>query len=82
MGAAIGIDLGTSNSCVAVMHDGRPVVLLDHQGNTTPPSVVAFGYGDHVVVGRRARRQLLHASENTGVAVKRLVGGRYRSPDI
>ena len=82
MGVAIGIDLGTSNSCVAVMHEGRPAVLLDHEGNATQPSVVAFGYGDHVVVGRRARRQLLHAPENTIIAVKRLLGGRYHSADI
>lgn len=82
MGVAVGIDLGTSNSCVAVVRDGVPVVLTDAEGRTTQPSVVAFGHGDTVVVGPRARRQLAHAPENVVVSVKRLIGRRFRAPEV
>ena len=82
MGLAVGIDLGTSNSCIAVHRGSGPEVCPDIEGHHTQPSVVAFGYGGQVVVGRRARRQLLHAPENTVVSVKRLVGGRFSSPDV
>ncbi len=82
MGAAVGIDLGTSNSCVAMVRNGEVEVFADNEGRKTQPSVVAFGYGKTVVVGHRARKQLLYAPENTVISVKRLIGRRYSSPEI
>ncbi len=82
MGVAVGIDLGTSNSCVAAMRDGIPVVFADQEGRRTQPSVVAFGYGKTVVVGHRARKQMLYAPENTVVSAKRLIGRRYASEEV
>ncbi len=82
MGKAVGIDLGTSNSCVSVMIDDRPVVLTDAEGKRTQPSVVAFGHNNAVVVGHRARRQLLHAPESTVMSAKRLIGRRYSSMEV
>ncbi|MCK6503533.1 Hsp70 family protein [Myxococcota bacterium] len=75
----VGIDLGTSNSVVAIVRDGEPVVLADEAGNRTHPSVVAFGYGSATVVGHRARQQLTYAPENTVYSAKRLIGRRYSS---
>src|SRR5687768_16467466 len=82
MGVAVGIDLRTSNSCVAVVKDRLPVVLTDAEGRRTQPSVVAFGYSKTVVVGHRARKQLLHAPENTVLSAKRLIGRRYNSLEV
>ena len=82
MSVAVGIDLGTSNSCVAAMLDGKPVVLGDAAGRHTQPSMVAFGYGGMVVVGPRAKQQIAFAPESTIYSVKRLIGRRYRSPEI
>ena len=65
MGRAVGIDLGTSNSCVSVMVDGKPKVLEDKNGNRTQPSVVAFGHGGKVIVGHRAKRNLVYAPQAT-----------------
>ncbi len=81
-GLTVGIDLGTSNSVVAVMRDGEPVVLADAQGNRTQPSVVAYGYGNAAVVGHRARQQLTYAPENTVFSAKRLIGRRYGSEEV
>jgi molecular chaperone DnaK len=82
MGVAVGIDLGTSNSCVAVVRDGQPVVLADAEGRRTQPSVVAIGYNKSVVVGHRARKQLLYAAENTVGSAKRLMGRKYLSEEV
>ena len=82
MGIAVGIDLGTSNSVVAVVRDGEPIVLSDEEGNRIHPSVVAFGYGRSVVVGARARQQLSYAPDSTVSSVKRLVGRRYNSDEV
>ncbi len=82
MSVAVGIDLGTSNSCVAAVVDGVPTVLADSAGRRTQPSVVAFGYGGMVVVGPRAKQQLAFAPENTVYSVKRLIGRRYKSPEV
>ncbi len=82
MSIAVGIDLGTSNSCVAMVKDGETLVFADSEGRRTQPSVVAFGYGSSVVVGPRARRQLVHAPESTVSSVKRLIGRRYDSPEV
>ncbi|MBM4390468.1 MAG: Hsp70 family protein [Deltaproteobacteria bacterium] len=82
MGVAVGIDLGTSNSCVAAVRDGEPVVFADAEGRRTQPSVVAFGYGKSAVVGHRARRQILYAPEHTVVSAKRLIGRRADSEEV
>jgi len=82
MGIAVGIDLGTSNSCVAVMKDGKPVVLEDEEGNRTQPSVVAIGREGNVIVGHRARRQLVYAPQNTIASAKRLIGRRFGSDPV
>ena len=82
MGIAVGIDLGTSNSCVAMVRDGKPTVLADEEGRTVHPSVVAFGYGHQVVVGHRARQQLAYAPENTVFSAKRLIGRRFGSEEV
>ncbi len=76
MGLAVGIDLGTTNSCVAAVVDGEARVLADPEGHRTQPSVVAFGHGRSVVVGHKARRQLLYAPQNTVSSAKRLIGRR------
>ena len=82
MGLAVGIDLGTSNSCVAVFKDGAPHVIRDANGRNTQPSVVAFGHGRSVVVGHRARRQLIYAPQNTVASAKRLIGRRFRNNEV
>jgi len=82
MGISVGIDLGTSNSCVALFKDGEVVVLSDAKGNKTQPSVVAFGHGSHVVVGHKAKRQLIYAPKNTVASSKRLIGRRFGSDQI
>ncbi len=82
MGAAIGIDLGTSNSCVAVVVDGEPRVLADDQGNKTQPSVVALGRTGSVVVGHRARRNQIYAPQSTVASAKRLIGRRFDSDTV
>ena len=82
MGVAVGIDLGTSNSCVAAMRDGEPVVLADAEGRRTQPSIVAFGFGKKAVVGWKAKKQLLYAPENTVVSAKRLIGRRVGSDEV
>ncbi len=82
MAVAVGIDLGTSNSCVAAIRDGEVVVFADPEGRRTQPSVVAFGYGKSAVVGWKARRQLMYSPESTVVSVKRLIGRRAGSEEV
>lgn len=82
MGLAIGIDLGTSNSCVSIVRDGKPVVLADESGRRTQPSVVAFGHGGKIVVGHRARRNLIYAPQSTVASAKRLIGRRFLSDAV
>ena len=77
MGISIGIDLGTSNSVVALMTDAGPVVLEDSSGRRLQPSVVALGHGSKPVVGNLARQQLAYAPETTVSSAKRLMGRRY-----
>ena len=77
MGKVIGIDLGTTNSCVAVMDGGKPRVIENSEGDRTTPSVVAFTKDDEVVVGQSAKRQAVTNSANTLYAVKRLIGRRF-----
>jgi|Transcript_2889 molecular chaperone DnaK len=73
----IGIDLGTTNSCVALVQDGAPQVLENAEGRRTTPSVVAFTKDDKMLVGDPARRQQVTNSKNTLYAVKRLIGRRH-----
>ncbi|MRR14830.1 MAG: molecular chaperone DnaK [Deltaproteobacteria bacterium] len=82
MGKIIGIDLGTTNSCVAVMEGGDPVVIANQEGNRTTPSVVAITESGERLVGQVARRQAITNSENTVYAVKRLIGRKYSSKEI
>ena len=77
MGRFIGIDLGTTNSCVAVMEGGKPKVIENSEGDRTTPSIVAFGKDDEVLVGQPAKRQAVTNPKDTLYAVKRLIGRRY-----
>ena len=77
MGKVIGIDLGTTNSCVAVMEGGTPKVIENSEGDRTTPSIVAFSKDDQVLVGQSAKRQAVTNPGNTLFAVKRLIGRRF-----
>jgi len=77
MGKIIGIDLGTTNSCVAVLEGGKPKVIENSEGGRTTPSIVAYAEGDEVLVGQSAKRQSVTNPENTLFAVKRLIGRRF-----
>ncbi len=77
MGKVIGIDLGTTNSCVAVMEGDTPKVIENSEGDRTTPSVVAFTKDDQVLVGQSAKRQGVTNPTNTLFAVKRLIGRRF-----
>ena len=77
MGKIIGIDLGTTNSCVAVLEGGKPKVIENSEGARTTPSVVAFTSDDEVLVGQSAKRQAVTNPTNTLFAVKRLIGRKY-----
>ena len=76
MGKIIGIDLGTTNSCVAVMEGGSPKVIENAEGDRTTPSIVAFT-GDEVLVGAPAKRQAVTNSKDTLFAIKRLIGRTF-----
>ncbi len=76
MGKIIGIDLGTTHSCVAVMEGGEPVVIPNGEGSRTTPSMVAFSESVERLVGQIAKRQAVTNAENTVFAVKRLHRGR------
>ncbi len=77
MGKIIGIDLGTTNSCVAVMDGKNARVIENSEGDRTTPSIVAFSNDDEVLVGQSAKRQAVTNPQNTLLAVKRLIGRRY-----
>ncbi|MDX1403654.1 MAG: molecular chaperone DnaK [Woeseiaceae bacterium] len=77
MGKIIGIDLGTTNSCVAVMEGDKPRVIENSEGDRTTPSIVAFGKDGEVLVGQSAKRQAVTNPHNTLFAVKRLIGRRF-----
>ncbi|MBW1667602.1 MAG: molecular chaperone DnaK [Deltaproteobacteria bacterium] len=82
MGKIIGIDLGTTNSCVAVMEGGDPVVIPNAEGSRTTPSIVAFNDKGERLVGQIAKRQAITNPDNTIFAVKRLIGRKYDSPEV
>ncbi len=77
MGKVIGIDLGTTNSCVAVMEGDTPKVIENSEGDRTTPSIVAFTKDDQVLVGQSAKRQAVTNPNNTLFAIKRLIGRRF-----
>ena len=76
MGKIIGIDLGTTNSVVAVMEGGQPTVIPNQEGNRTTPSVVAFTKSGERLVGQVAKRQAITNPENTIFSIKRFMGRR------
>ncbi|MBR2118976.1 MAG: Hsp70 family protein, partial [Afipia sp.] len=82
MGKVIGIDLGTTNSCVAVMDGKSPKVIENAEGMRTTPSIVAFTDDGERLVGQPAKRQAVTNPENTIFAVKRLIGRRYDDPTV
>jgi molecular chaperone DnaK len=82
MAKVIGIDLGTTNSCVAIMETGDPNVLANSEGSRTTPSVVAFTDSGERLAGQIARRQAITNPENTIFAVKRLIGRRFDDPMV
>src|SRR5580700_4821223 len=77
MAKTIGIDLGTTNSCVAIMEGGKPRVIENSEGDRTTPSIVAFTKDDEVLVGQSAKRQAVTNPHNTLFAVKRLIGRKF-----
>src|SRR5512136_2414190 len=82
MAKTIGIDLGTTNSVVAIMEGGDPVVIANQEGSRTTPSVVAFTDKGERVVGQIAKRQAITNSENTIFSIKRLMGRKYSDPEV
>ena len=82
MAKVIGIDLGTTNSCVAIMEGGDPVVIANSEGARTTPSVVAFTDSNERLVGQIAKRQSITNPNNTIFAIKRLMGRRFEDPEV
>jgi molecular chaperone DnaK len=82
MGKIIGIDLGTTNSCVAVMEAGKPRVIENSEGDRTTPSIVAFTQDNEVIVGQSAKRQAVTNPHNTLFAVKRLIGRKFTDAEV
>ncbi|MEW6691772.1 MAG: molecular chaperone DnaK [Pseudomonadota bacterium] len=82
MGKIIGIDLGTTNSCVAIIEGGQPKVIENSEGARTTPSVVAFTKDGEVIVGQPAKRQAVTNPQNTLYAVKRLIGRRFEEEAV
>ena len=77
MGKTIGIDLGTTNSCMAVLEGGEPTVIENAEGARTTPSVVAFTEGGERLVGAPAKRQAVTNPENTVFSIKRFMGRKF-----
>ena len=82
MAKTIGIDLGTTNSCVAVMENGQPKVIENSEGARTTPSIVAYMEEGEVLVGAPAKRQAVTNPKNTLYAVKRLIGRRFQDKEV
>ncbi len=82
MSKIIGIDLGTTNSCVAILEGGEPVVIPNAEGSRTTPSMVAFTESGERLVGQIAKRQAITNPENTVFAVKRMLGRRFESDEV
>ncbi len=82
MGKIIGIDLGTTNSCVAIMEGNKPKVIENSEGDRTTPSVVAYTDDNEILVGQSAKRQAVTNPSHTLYAVKRLIGRRFEEPEV
>ncbi|MFM7203632.1 MAG: molecular chaperone DnaK [Myxococcota bacterium] len=82
MGMVIGIDLGTTNSCVSIIEGGEPVVIPNSEGSRTTPSMVAFTASGERLVGQVSKRQAVTNPDRTLFAVKRLIGRKYDSPEV
>ena len=82
MGKVIGIDLGTTNSCVAVLEAGQPKVIANSEGGRTTPSIVAFGKANDRLVGQLAKRQAVTNAENTVYSIKRFIGRRWEDTEL
>jgi molecular chaperone DnaK len=82
MGKIIGIDLGTTNSCVAIMEGGEAKVLTNAEGGRTTPSIVAISESGERLVGQIAKRQAITNPQNTVFAVKRLIGRKFQTPEV
>lgn len=81
MGKIIGIDLGTTNSCVAVLDGGKARVLENAEGDRTTPSIIAYT-DDETIVGQPAKRQAVTNPNNTFFAIKRLIGRRFKDDEV
>ncbi|ERT05069.1 chaperone protein DnaK [Lyngbya aestuarii BL J] len=81
MGKVIGIDLGTTNSCVAVLEGGQPTVIANSEGGRTTPSIVGFGKHNERLVGQLGKRQALTNAENTIYSIKRFIGRRWEDTE-
>ena len=77
MGKVIGIDLGTTNSCVSMLEGGQPIVITNSEGGRTTPSIIGFGKGGERLVGSLAKRQSVTNAENTVYSIKRFIGRRW-----
>jgi len=82
MAKIIGIDLGTTNSCVAIMEGGKPKVIENSEGARTTPSIVAYADNDEILVGAPAKRQAVTNAKNTVFAVKRLIGRKFEEKEV
>ncbi|MFB2835243.1 molecular chaperone DnaK [Floridanema evergladense] len=82
MGKVIGIDLGTTNSCVAFLEGGQPIVIPNSEGGRTTPSIVGFGKSDERLVGQLAKRQAVMNAENTIYSIKRFIGRRWDDTEL
>src|SRR3981189_2272020 len=82
MAKIIGIDLGTTNSCVAIMEGGQPKVIENSEGARTTPSVVAYTEDGEILVGAPAKRQAVTNAKNTIFAVKRLIGRKFGEKEV
>lgn len=82
MSKVIGIDLGTTNSCIAIMDGGKPKVIENAEGARTTPSMIAFGKDGERLIGQPAKRQAVTNPEKTLYAVKRLIGRRFDEPEV
>jgi molecular chaperone DnaK len=82
MGKVIGIDLGTTNSCVAIVEGGQPIVIANSEGGRTTPSIVGFGKSGDLLVGQLAKRQSITNAENTIYSIKRFIGRRWEDTTI
>ena len=82
MGKVIGIDLGTTNSCVAVLEGGQPIIVTNSEGSRTTPSIVGFTKANQRLVGQLAKRQLVTNAENTVYSIKRFIGRRWQDTEL